>query len=204
MAGRGRDIFAGGDGGGEAVHCCGAGPGFLWAEGCCAGGCIAPDGGGSEAVCGSGGLPRSCGRRMGWRLSSRNRYLSAEERRQAPVLSRALRAVQNQGPRLGERSSAALVAEAEDGDFERPAVRADYIACCGLGYAFAGRELLRRGRCLRWRRLSERRGLSIILLLARRTVNPFISLALRDRDPRLSGYEEQDTRLNGRVLLPGL
>jgi len=68
----------------------------------------------------------------GLAMSSRNRYLSAEERRQAPVLSRALRAVQNK-VEAGERSSAALVAEAEMVISSEPAVRADYIAAVDWG-----------------------------------------------------------------------
>jgi pantoate--beta-alanine ligase len=61
----------------------------------------------------------------GLALSSRNRNLSEEERRQALVLSRALMAVQQrfQG---GERDSGQLIAEAMRVLQEEPAVRVDY------------------------------------------------------------------------------
>jgi pantoate--beta-alanine ligase len=63
----------------------------------------------------------------GLAMSSRNRYLSVDERRQALVLSRAIRAVQEK-IEAGERSSAALVAEAGTVISGEPAVRVDYIA----------------------------------------------------------------------------
>ena len=61
----------------------------------------------------------------GLALSSRNRYLSAEERRQALVLSRALRRIQEQVAE-GVVESAPLVREALAVLAEQPAVRLDY------------------------------------------------------------------------------
>src|ERR1700678_637544 len=61
----------------------------------------------------------------GLALSSRNRNLSGEERRQALVLSRALMAVQRQF-QDGERDSGQLIAEALRVLQEEPAVRLDY------------------------------------------------------------------------------
>jgi pantoate--beta-alanine ligase len=63
--------------------------------------------------------------RDGLALSSRNRNLSGEERRQALVLSRALMAVQQQFQE-GERDSSRLIAEALRVLQEEPAVRVDY------------------------------------------------------------------------------
>jgi len=62
----------------------------------------------------------------GLALSSRNRYLSAEERKQALVLRRALRQVQEQVAG-GVVESAALVREALAVLAEQPAVRVDYL-----------------------------------------------------------------------------
>jgi len=59
--------------------------------------------------------------------SSRNRYLSAEERRQALVLSRALWAVREL-VRAGEREAAALIDGARSIFASEPAVRMDYVA----------------------------------------------------------------------------
>ncbi len=61
----------------------------------------------------------------GLAMSSRNRNLSAEQRQQALVLSRALMAVQQQF-RDGERDSSRLIAEAMRVLQEEPAVRVDY------------------------------------------------------------------------------
>ena len=61
----------------------------------------------------------------GLALSSRNRNLSGDERRQALVLSRALMAVQQQFQE-GERDSSKLIAEAMRILQEEPAVRVDY------------------------------------------------------------------------------
>jgi pantoate--beta-alanine ligase len=61
----------------------------------------------------------------GLALSSRNRNLSGEERRQALVLSRALQAVERQ-VRGGKQDSAALLAEALRILQEEPAVKVDY------------------------------------------------------------------------------
>jgi pantoate--beta-alanine ligase len=61
----------------------------------------------------------------GLALSSRNRNLSSEERRQALVLSRALQAVEKQ-VRGGNQDSVALVAEALRALQEEPAVQVDY------------------------------------------------------------------------------
>ena len=61
----------------------------------------------------------------GLALSSRNRNLSGEQRRQALVLSRALMAVQQQF-QDGERNSSRLIAEAMRVLQEEPAVRVDY------------------------------------------------------------------------------
>jgi pantoate--beta-alanine ligase len=63
----------------------------------------------------------------GLAMSSRNRYLSAEERRQASVLSRALRAVKDLMD-AGERHADALEAAAVAAFSTEPAVRVDYIA----------------------------------------------------------------------------
>jgi pantoate--beta-alanine ligase len=62
----------------------------------------------------------------GLALSSRNVYLSKEERRQALVLSRAIRQVESLVA-AGERRSAVLIDEAKNGFAAEPAVRADYI-----------------------------------------------------------------------------
>jgi pantoate--beta-alanine ligase len=61
----------------------------------------------------------------GLALSSRNRNLSGEQRRQALVLSRALMAVQRQF-QDGERDSSRLIAEGMRVLQEEPAVRVDY------------------------------------------------------------------------------
>jgi pantoate--beta-alanine ligase len=61
----------------------------------------------------------------GLALSSRNRNLSGEERRQALVLSRALQAVEKQ-VRGGKQDSAVLLAEAVRILQEEPAVQVDY------------------------------------------------------------------------------
>lgn len=59
-------------------------------------------------------------------LSSRNVYLSAEERRQALVLSRALRAVEGLVAK-GERGAGALIGAAQTVLGTEPAVRVDYV-----------------------------------------------------------------------------
>jgi pantoate--beta-alanine ligase len=61
----------------------------------------------------------------GLALSSRNRNLSGEQRRQALVLSRALMAVRRRF-QDGEREASKLIAEAQRVLGEEPAVRADY------------------------------------------------------------------------------
>jgi pantoate--beta-alanine ligase len=63
----------------------------------------------------------------GLAMSSRNRYLSAEERRQALVLSRALGEVQGLAAG-GETRASALVEAARRVISSEPAVRLDYIA----------------------------------------------------------------------------
>ncbi|WP_263349871.1 pantoate--beta-alanine ligase [Acidicapsa acidisoli] len=65
--------------------------------------------------------------RDGLAMSSRNRYLSAAERRQALVLHRALNAV-DALVATGERSSEALIAAAHANFATEPSVRVDYIA----------------------------------------------------------------------------
>jgi pantoate--beta-alanine ligase len=59
-------------------------------------------------------------------MSSRNRYLSAEERRQALVLSRAVRRVES-AYQAGESGAQRLVALAEAEFAAEPGVRVDYI-----------------------------------------------------------------------------
>lgn len=61
----------------------------------------------------------------GLAMSSRNRYLSPEDRRRALVLSRALRAVEA-GIRSGEREAAPLIATGLGVLAEEPSVRVDY------------------------------------------------------------------------------
>src|SRR5277367_6440953 len=63
----------------------------------------------------------------GLAMSSRNRYLSAEERRQALVLSRALHAVEARIV-LGEQSAKSLFAVALAEFSREPQVRIDYVA----------------------------------------------------------------------------
>ena len=63
----------------------------------------------------------------GLAMSSRNRYLSAEERRQALVLSRALRTVQELAG-SGERRTQVLIEAAQRVFASEPAVRVDYVA----------------------------------------------------------------------------
>ncbi|MGA8288320.1 MAG: pantoate--beta-alanine ligase [Acidobacteriaceae bacterium] len=63
----------------------------------------------------------------GLAMSSRNRYLSAEERRQALTLSRALHAAEAHAAR-GERRAAALLQTMRAALQEEPAIRVDYIA----------------------------------------------------------------------------
>ena len=63
----------------------------------------------------------------GLALSSRNRYLSAEERGRALVLSRALEAVHAVAV-VGERDAEVLIAVARANFAEVPDVRIDYIA----------------------------------------------------------------------------
>ncbi|ACO33519.1 MULTISPECIES: pantoate--beta-alanine ligase [Acidobacterium] len=62
----------------------------------------------------------------GLAMSSRNRYLSVEERRQGLVLSRALRAMEA-GHAAGERDGRRLLAAGASVMAEEPAVRVDYL-----------------------------------------------------------------------------
>jgi pantoate--beta-alanine ligase len=64
----------------------------------------------------------------GLALSSRNAYLSAEERRQALVLSRAIRAAEALVAQ-GNRRSAALIESGRAVFATEPKIRVDYIAC---------------------------------------------------------------------------
>jgi pantoate--beta-alanine ligase len=64
----------------------------------------------------------------GLALSSRNVYLSPEERRQALALSRAIRAAEAQVA-AGQRNAAALIAAARAVFAAEPEIRVDYIAC---------------------------------------------------------------------------
>ena len=63
----------------------------------------------------------------GLAMSSRNRYLSPEERRQALMLSRALQAAQR-AAKAGERKTTALIETAWQVFLTEPSVRIDYIA----------------------------------------------------------------------------
>ncbi|MHB1937515.1 MAG: pantoate--beta-alanine ligase [Acidobacteriaceae bacterium] len=63
----------------------------------------------------------------GLAMSSRNRYLSVDERRQAMALSHALQSAQTQAER-GEHRSSALLENMRVTLREEPAVRVDYIA----------------------------------------------------------------------------
>jgi pantoate--beta-alanine ligase len=68
----------------------------------------------------------------GLALSSRNRYLSAEERRQALVLSRALQRVEERVAQ-GVVESAELIREAQTVLAEEPGVRVDYCKIVDAG-----------------------------------------------------------------------
>ena len=63
----------------------------------------------------------------GLAMSSRNRYLSAEERRQALTLSRALQAAEKQAAR-GEHAASALLQTMLATLRDEPAIRVDYVA----------------------------------------------------------------------------
>jgi pantoate--beta-alanine ligase len=62
----------------------------------------------------------------GLALSSRNAYLNSDQRKQALVLSRAIRKVESLYS-IGERDSAKLIAAARDTFATEPAVRIDYV-----------------------------------------------------------------------------
>jgi pantoate--beta-alanine ligase len=63
----------------------------------------------------------------GLAMSSRNRYLSAEERRQALALSRALRSAEMEAAR-GEHRASALLQTMRETLQKDPAIRVDYLA----------------------------------------------------------------------------
>lgn len=63
----------------------------------------------------------------GLAMSSRNRYLSPEERRQALVLSRSLKRVEEMVEQ-GERAAHRLIAAAREVFAEEPSVKVDYIS----------------------------------------------------------------------------
>jgi len=68
----------------------------------------------------------------GLAMSSRNRYLSPEERQEALVLRRSLQAVETKIA-VGERRAAILIAAAQSVFASEPAVRVDYIAAVDWG-----------------------------------------------------------------------
>jgi pantoate--beta-alanine ligase len=68
----------------------------------------------------------------GLALSSRNAYLSAEERRQAQALSRAICEVESL-VRCGKRSASVLIAAVRNVFLTEPAVRVDYIELVDWG-----------------------------------------------------------------------
>lgn len=68
----------------------------------------------------------------GLAMSSRNRYLSAEERRAAPAIARALRACVER-VEAGERDARALVRDLASAVSSEPLLRLDYAACVDAG-----------------------------------------------------------------------
>ncbi len=95
----------------------------------------------------------------GLAMSSRNRYLSAEERKQALVLSRALRSASDLAA-SGETSSAPLVATMRAEFAAEPGARVDYITVVDPDTLYPWKTLSTE-QCSRSRHISAQRACSI-------------------------------------------